>query len=430
MKKSSEIEKDFKIQKLSLFYRFFCWCSGARLYILKKCPSELNKYFGIGIIIFLTGIMAAISGAYAINTIFHSSAIALFFGIFWGVLIFFLDWYLVSSLKKEGKIVKELVYSFPRIVLAVFLAIVISRPLELKLFEKEINQEIEHKKRQNSIDYQKLVDKEFKEIEELKNENESLFQEIKDKENKRNELFNLIIAEAEGKSPTGIAGKGPVYREKKMEYDKIEDELKSLRKMNMAQIESNNKTIERLKEQRYQQIEQGKQASQNYDGFLARLEAHSSLTKKNKAIRFASWFIILLFVSIESAPVMVKLLTNRGPYDQMLEAEEYAIKMQSEKAKFNLESETASHRNNLSDKNELQLEAELRSNQEYIAEIAKARAEINRRKIEKWKQRELKLLDDNAEEYIESIDKMIKSQEAGDIPEFLIYPDDYTKEKT
>ncbi len=42
--------------------------------------------------------------------------------------------------KKTGIVIDEAIQAFPRIVLAIIIAIVISKPLELKIFEKEINQ--------------------------------------------------------------------------------------------------------------------------------------------------------------------------------------------------------------------------------------------------------------------------------------------------
>jgi len=80
--------------KLDWFYSFFCWCSGARLYLLRSCPTDYNKYFGIGIIVFLTGIMASITWFYALFMIFNSLSLSIIFGIFWGILIFFLDWFI------------------------------------------------------------------------------------------------------------------------------------------------------------------------------------------------------------------------------------------------------------------------------------------------------------------------------------------------
>ncbi|MBK8806186.1 MAG: DUF4407 domain-containing protein [Bacteroidales bacterium] len=127
---------------MNFVYRFSVGVLRTRLYLLKKCPTDFNTYFGIGIIILLTGLMAFISGSYAFYTVFKSTPLAVIFGIFWGTLIFFLDWYLVSSLKKQNNKKQEIAMSIPRLILAFFLAVVISKPIELKLFEKEINNQI------------------------------------------------------------------------------------------------------------------------------------------------------------------------------------------------------------------------------------------------------------------------------------------------
>ena len=51
---------------------FFWHCSGADMELLKKCPTESSKYVGIGATIFFTGLFAALSGAYALYTVFDS----------------------------------------------------------------------------------------------------------------------------------------------------------------------------------------------------------------------------------------------------------------------------------------------------------------------------------------------------------------------
>jgi len=59
------------------------------------------------------------------------------------------------------------------------------------------------------------------------------------------------------------------------------------------------------------------------NGPAARMEAMSRLTQQNSAMWWAEWFIILLFIAIETAPVFVKLISNKGPYDNLLKAEEH-----------------------------------------------------------------------------------------------------------
>lgn len=380
--------------KMSAVYRFFAWCSGARLYLLKHCPTDYNKYFGIGIIVFLTGIMASITGFFALFTIFNSIIIAGVFGIFWGILIFFLDWFIVSSLKKEEKFYKELLFSLPRIILAVLLAVIIATPLELKLFEKEINAELVQIKSQNLLEYKTTIDKEFDQIQYLKTENERLNNEILEKERLRNQLFDKVIKEAEGKSPTGILGKGPVYREKKAELDRLSKQLDEISQTNKLQIEENRKKIEQWENQKDSQYKISKTDIQKSDGLLARLEAMAKLRKKNSTLNTAAWLIFILFVLIEAAPILVKLLSQRGPYDELLEKEEYEKQIEYKKQKIKARVLANNYIELLKQKDELQIEAEKRNNEKLIQEIEQAKNDINKKVIENWKIHELKQVKD------------------------------------
>lgn len=128
---------------------FFWLCSGVNRKILRQCPTEYAKYAGMGGTIFFTACMAALSGGYAISTVFESTIIAILFGIFWGMLIFNLDRLIVNTMYSDGKVTiswQELVSGLPRIIMAIFLGIVISTPLELKIFEDAIDIQIEQDK--------------------------------------------------------------------------------------------------------------------------------------------------------------------------------------------------------------------------------------------------------------------------------------------
>ena len=58
------------------------------------------------------------------------------------------------------------------------------------------------------------------------------------------------------------------------------------------------------------------------------MEALSRLTEKSNAIALANWFIILLFIAVETAPVFVKLISPQGPYDHLLKIEEHGFEGQ------------------------------------------------------------------------------------------------------
>ncbi|NJM16512.1 MAG: DUF4407 domain-containing protein [Bacteroidales bacterium] len=157
--------------KLKGIYRFFSWCAGARLFLLEKCPTDYNKFFGIGILVAFTGIMASISGTFAILSIFELNAISLTMGAFWGVFVFFLDWYILASLKKnKNNIGMEALSALPRLAISVLLAVVIAVPLELRLFEQEILQQLDVLKTHKSSNYQEMVHDGYGQIEKLQKE--------------------------------------------------------------------------------------------------------------------------------------------------------------------------------------------------------------------------------------------------------------------
>ncbi|MCB0851197.1 MAG: DUF4407 domain-containing protein, partial [Bacteroidetes bacterium] len=98
----------------------------------------------IGATIFLTACMAVISGSFAIYSLIQNRIIAFFFGLLWGAMIFNLDRYIVSSIRKEGKTWHELGLALPRLILAVLISVVITKPIEVELFSNQINSEMFH----------------------------------------------------------------------------------------------------------------------------------------------------------------------------------------------------------------------------------------------------------------------------------------------
>lgn len=405
--KEEENNATSKIKEFNPVFSFFSWCSGARLYLLKQCPTDYNKFLGIGIIIFLTGIMASLSGGYAFYTVFKSIPLAIAFGTFWGIFIFFIDWYLVSSLKKQNKLHNELLMALPRIVLAVFLGIVISKPLELKLFEKEINLFIENQKTEASFDYKGMINDEFAEINQLESNNQQLYSQLLEKEKERNKLFDMTIEEAEGRSVTGRAGKGSVYNEKKAALEKIENELAEIKNNNTLQINSNLERIAALKHKRDMRLQKMDKTNDEADGFLARLSALGNLSAENRTISMVSLFIVLLFIAIESAPVFVKLISARGAYDELLEAQEFSHHFTMQKNIAQIRAQAAAMK---FEKEELALKytIALDNSQTTMDKILNAKKEVEQEKINKWKQNELARIESDLSKYSKYIENIFQ----------------------
>ena len=331
------------------FTRFLWWCAGADQRFLLLSPyQDRVKYAGIGGIVFSTGLLAAFAGGFAFNTAFGPKAMAgdltntaghtvnsipwtiatLFFGICWGLLIFNLDRFIVSSTGKgdgtDNITWKEFGQAIPRLMIALILGLTISKPLELKIIETEINVEL-RKKQQEKLDlfnkntYAKfkeqiaLIDKDIKKLE---GDREKLADEVKNAQ-------QAVRDQMEGRSGAG-AGIGPLTRK----LQEIANEKKAV----LADFDARHATElgnlksgreKKLAEQEEELNVKNKQSAENLDGLLERISiAHDIGFWLGIALTF-------IFLSIEMGPIFFKMMMNKGPYDYMVENYNYLMYVQN-----------------------------------------------------------------------------------------------------
>ena len=165
-----------------LFKEFTWWCAGADRPLLRMCPADHSKYAGIGTVILFTALMATFSSFIAMQFVLgvgneglldwaHMKAtpgpyvIAGIFSVFWGLMIFFLDRFITNTMYSDGKVTiswLEFRSALPRIVISILLGIVISAPLELKIFDKEIQEYLlstyKDKAKEKAKDYKSYSD--------------------------------------------------------------------------------------------------------------------------------------------------------------------------------------------------------------------------------------------------------------------------------
>jgi len=302
--------------------QFFIGCSGADKNILAGCSEgEQTKFAGIGATVFFTAVMAFIASAYALFTVFDSIYPAIGFGLVWGLLIFNLDRFIVSTIRKRDRFGSEFLQATPRIILAVIIAIVISKPLEIKIFEKEINTVLLKEKNAMALANKNQVANYFKsDLDKNKTQTDSLKSEIAKKEKEVNTLYETYITEAEGTKGTLKLGKGPVFKEKIAKHDLAKAELEALRKTNLAKISENDAKAKTLQADLDKKVTQTQPIIDGFDGLMARINA------LNKLPWLPSFFIMLLFLAIETSPIIAKLLSPKGEYDFKLEDLETAVK--------------------------------------------------------------------------------------------------------
>lgn len=305
---------------------FFILCSGADQSTLNRTPTDKNKFVGIGGTVFFTAVLAFVAAGYALYTVFDSVWLAVVFGLIWGFMIFNLDRYIVSSMKNRGTFWRDLVVALPRIGLAVIIAVVISKPLELKLFEKEINAELITMEQEVIKEQEDELRTRFTEQIDVKQlENTDLYTQIEAKRQLRDDKASLALAEADGTGGSQRRNMGPIYAAKKAEADRAQSELDGTVAALTPLIDANNLDITTLETQMNEELAAIER--QPYDGMAARIDALDRLSEKSGAIALAHIFILFLFIIIESAPVLVKLINYQSPYDLMLHKHEHEFEM-------------------------------------------------------------------------------------------------------
>ena len=302
--------------------QFFILCSGADVNILKTVSNgEQNKFVGIGATVFFTAVMAFVAFSYALFVVFDNPYLAVGFGLLWALLIFNLDRFIVSTIKKRDSVLNEVIQATPRLILALIIAVVISKPLELKIFEKEINQVLLEQKNDLSLANQTQIAQQFNpEIDNLKANISALNSEITTKEAEVNALYNTYITEAEGTSGTNKLGKGPVYKEKRVKHDAALKDLQVLKLNNATKVEALETKIADLETTYKTNVADSQPIIDGFDGLMARVNALSQLPW------LPSFFIFLLFLAIETSPIFAKLLASKGEYDYKVEDQETAVK--------------------------------------------------------------------------------------------------------
>ena len=343
---------DYVAKKPSKSTKFLWWCAGADEKILQYCSySDHIKYLGIGGVVLATTFMAALSMGFALHTIFGVTNpktgvfegnwfVTLPISFIWGVIVFNLDRFIVSSTGKgdgESTIsLSELGNATPRLLMAILLGLTISAPLETTIFDKEIQREWNL-----SMD-QLAMNKKF-EIEQIENgQNGNIKNDLvkieKDFEN-QNSVYEAAKKEFTDQMQ-GRAGAGAGFgeRSKKLEItmndEKIKlDQIDSARMNLRKKLTGDNQGIKNKQDSVMIKIKQETPGFLDKILMLEKLSSHKKevphydvATKTiiegkfdeiNGEAFWAVWLVRLLFMIIEIAPVILKLMLIKSPYDYM-----------------------------------------------------------------------------------------------------------------
>lgn len=395
---TNNINHEEKIEWGGWINEFLWKCAGVNRKILRQCPTDYAKYAGIGGTILFTALMAMLSGGYALYFVFESVPKAVAFGIFWGLLIFNLDRFIVNTMYSDGKVTiswREFYSGLPRIIMAIFLGIVISTPLEMKIFEDRIDSQLVKDNIERTNASRRIVDEGNKSLTDRRDILEKERKEIQERLSKAQ--YELAI-EVEGKAASGKEGDGPIAKAKKRNIDAIQKELDEWDKQHEQELEGIKKQIKNNVDKGNSDIAEGN----HENGFCVRYEAFSNVKKENFALTIVSLVIMFLFIIIETAPTFFKMMIASGPYDDLLRAEMHRARVLSDKSISDINDDINTEVKISTAKNKERLAAEQLANKELMERIAKAQAELLQTAIDLWREEELTKIKENPSSYIQS----------------------------
>ena len=299
---------------------FLWWCSGAYQDLLKDCPSEQTKYAGLGGVLLATFTLAALSAGYAIFSVFNDPIWAVVFAIVWGLIIFNFDRFLVSTMRKYGVTrQKQIWMATPRLVLALLIGFTIARPLELKIFEKEIDVQLTENRHKKMLANDSLLQAENRSVlETAQKERDLLRQKQAGLEDTLHRLQQAYVAEADGTGGSQRRGIDKLTRLKQEAYESALKQYTPQLQLLTGQISYQDSLIKAANASR-----EGKNRSYEAQvtgdvGFLERNKALSDLSSRESSVFWTSLLISLLIILIETGPVLSKLIMSTGPYDLAL----------------------------------------------------------------------------------------------------------------
>jgi hypothetical protein len=400
----------YQLPKSSSVMRFLWKCAGGDRFLLERATySDQIKYMCLGGIVFATGALAGVAGGYAFYTIFEprGSAIenavdtqtvitAIFFGIVWGLMIFNIDRFIVTSTGKgdgtEAITMGELKSALPRLIMGMIIAITISKPVEIRMFKTEIDIKLREKQIEQQSIYIDKVNANFNE--EIKNKERELIKFDKDlgiKIGRHADLEKQYIEEAR------IITVGPRALAVKAQMDAVGEEIIDIKNNpEYSRIKKEKKIIEDRREKALADTEK---VANGLDGLLERIKIAHEV-----AGFWISLFITLLFMAIELTPIFFKLMLTKTTYDYLAENRDELIK-----AEYGIEVQYDQYKDKQGIERHLVINHEAERLIFEKIEVTKIQKELTEYAVQKYKEREREKIDQNLDEYINAINSYEQS---------------------
>jgi len=334
--------RDYYITPRSSYIMRMLWKSaGGDRYILERATfADQMKYMCLGGVVTATGIMAALAGGFAFYTIFEPKGVAIeqgfspgtsilscVFGFFWGLMIFNIDRFIVTSTGKgdgtEAITWEEFKGAIPRILMGAIIAMTISKPVEIRMFKTEIDARLYEEQLRTQKEFENRTNANFQErlkrvegdLGHLEAARQDLISRIKSAEQDYQDQL-------QGRA--GIPGNGSLAKALKDHLDQLNQELSQYDREHASEFTRIRAERDKILQEKEQALGQNTKVAHGLDGLLERIKL---------ADEIAGWgislFVTLLFLAIELTPIFFKLMLVKTPYDYLEENIKELIKAEN-----------------------------------------------------------------------------------------------------
>ena len=327
--------------------RALWFCAGADPQLMARCPhSERVKEEGIGGVILATAFLAFASGSYALNFVFGSPWLAIFAGFVWGLVIFNLDRFIITSTGHGDGTNdiggKELLYASPRIVMAIIIGVCLSAPLEIRIFQTEIESVLQQENDKKLASRSKIIEADFAKTYERNNAEikrihtsideveANYIMDTAEKNKEATRIFNQKAAE----SSTGV---GPRTEYLQKSYENMMAVIADREARFKTEKMDSQTKVQALKEEtaialakKDAKLEKMKNETLKIDGLAVRLHI------MHEQFPWQSAFLMALLMMIEITPVITKMMLRNESYYYLMENQHQIVI-----AKYAIETKTS-----------------------------------------------------------------------------------------
>ena len=217
----------------------------------------------------------------------------------------------VKDKKEDGKMRQLITMASGRIVLAIAIGFIMSKPVEVQLFSKAINKSLTEASIEENQRHYNRYDKILEDVEAEIQDRKKAITSHKEKMIHWQAVMEAEIVGRVQAGRTGIAGAGPAWEAANSSFNLHRDQCQE-EEQQLAELLKNK---EKIKQEAGQDLKDAI-VEQSFD-FISQYKMLAEIKKTDKPIRSFGRGITLLFILIEVLPAVMRLFSDDDYYDYM-----------------------------------------------------------------------------------------------------------------